>query len=323
MKRLLVLSIAIFSFTISSAQVSGDFYSIDASHSTLMFKARHIGGGSVIGRFDSYEGTIYFDPSDVTATSATLIAEVKSINTNGGFRDTVLVKEFFQADLYPFVIFESTGSRRDGQQHYLLGNLTMGAFTKSVEIPFEYISGPTKDQFSHFRITLGGSLKLNRKDYGLRYRSNDFWDGIVANEVQIEIESGARIYNSLETIFPFRENSIGRLAFEAYQEGGSAKMKQKVDEILTNPENYITSKSQLLRGATHLAQSDEVSAAIELIDLGIQKIEMSDEWKAEFSARKSKHLLQLGKNKQAVRVSKEALDLFPNSLAKEVIKKSQ
>ncbi len=313
--------IAVIGYSTSTAQVSGDFYSIDASHSTLLFKARHIGGGSVIGRFDSYEGTIYFDPTDLTSISASLIAEAKSINTNGGFRDTVLVKEFFQADLHPYVIFESTGSKVEGKQYYLLGNLTMGAFTKQVEIPFEYISGPTKDQFSHFRITLGGELKLNREDYDLKYRSNDFWDGIVANEVKIEIESGARIYNSLETVFPFRENSIGRLAFEAFQEGGLAKMKQKVNEILANPENYITSKSQVLRGATHLVQSEKVSAAIELLDLGISKIEMNNEWKAEFLARKSKYYLRLNKVKEAAKFSKEAVALFPNSLAKEVSKK--
>ncbi len=322
MKRQLIVLIAAISSGLTFAQLPGDFYTIDASHSTLMFKARHIGGGSVVGRFDAYEGTIYFDPSDLSATSASLIAEARSINTNGGFRDTILVKEFFQADLYPYVTFESTGSRIEGGQYFLNGNLSMGSFTKEVEIPFEHISGPSKDQFSHFRITLNGDLTVDRTDYDLKYRSNDFWDGIVADEVKIEIESGARVYNSLETIFPFRENSIGRIAFDAYQEGGSDLMRKKVEEVLADPENYITNNNQLLRGATHLAQSNEIAAAIDLIDLGIEKIEMVDEWKSEFLARKSKYYLQMGKSKQAAQFSKEALELNPNSLAKEVLKKT-
>lgn len=323
MKRKILFLVCSIITSAVVGQTSGDFYTIDKQHSLLTFKVRHIGFGSIIGTFENYEGTIYFDPSDISATSVSLVAEVNSIKTGAAGRDRILKNEFFQVDLYPFVKFESVSTRYADQQYFLIGDLTMGAETQRVEIPFEHISGPAKDQFRHSRITLGGRLKVNRREFGLFYRSNEFWDNIIEDEVKIEIEAGAKVYNSLETIFPFRENNIGRLAFDAYEQGGHSSAEQKIEEVLADP-NFITRSSHMLRGVTHLAQSGNTTGAIELIDIFLDTSpEIDGELKAEFIARKAKYYLMMGKSKLAAEYSERALSLYPNTLALEVLKRSQ
>ncbi len=324
MKKVLFVLFLLCSNLWLLAQPAGDFYRIDVQHSILTFKVRHVGFGSVVGKFSSYDATIYFDPNDLQATSASVVAEVSSIDTGAGGRDGILRNEFFEVQKHPLVRFSSTGVEQDGGNLLLLGELTIGAVTKSVKIPFEHLSGPAKDQFHHYRVAFSGSLEVNRRDFGLFYRSNEFWDKIIEDKVLIEIECGARVYNSLETVFPFRENSIGRLAFEAYEEGGSQEARKQIDEVFANKEGYIVNAGQMLRGAGHLAQSGLVKEAVEVIDIFLDRNpDFSDEMKAEFMARKSQYLLVQGKGNEATKVAFEAMKFYPNTLASEVLKVSQ
>ena len=183
-------------------QVKGYFYSIDTQHSVLDFKIKHIGFGSVRGHFDKYDGTIFFDSTDLFKTSASIVIQVETITTGNGAtgRDGIIREEFFQVKKYPLIEFTSTVVVKRENQLYLIGDLSMGAFKKKVEIPFIHVAGPSRDQFNHMRIAFEGSLELNRKEYDLIYRSNEFWNSIIEDRVVIEMEVGARVYNSIETV---------------------------------------------------------------------------------------------------------------------------
>lgn len=45
-------------------------YSIDAAHSSVAFKVKHLGISSVVGRFNSFEGSVEFDPKNVGLSKA-------------------------------------------------------------------------------------------------------------------------------------------------------------------------------------------------------------------------------------------------------------
>lgn len=303
-------------------QLKGTFYTIDKSHSHLGFKIRHIGFGAVRGDFNQYEGMIYMDGDDISTLSASITIETSSITSGLTGRDGILRNEFFQTEKYPYLTFSSTNVKQTNNQYYMVGDLTIGGKTIEVEIPFELVAPPTKDQFEHIRIALAGEFTINRRDYEIYYRGVEFWDNIITDEVEIEIEVGARDYNSLDTVFPFRENSIGRVLFETYQDGGIKAATNKATMIMENQDDYITSLSQMLRGATHLAQHNEIGGAIELLDLGIKIFpEMIPEDKAEFIARKAKYYAYLGNYKESAKTVKASLKLYPvGTLAQEVLK---
>ncbi|MCE7992544.1 MAG: YceI family protein [Roseivirga sp.] len=323
MQKLSLLFLVIFlSQFITKAQNQGNFYVIDTQHSTVDFKIRHIGFSNVRGKFMSYEGNIYFDPYDIEKTSASLVISTESLETGAGGRNSVLKQYFFEVEKYPYLIFTSTGvEQRD--RLYLKGDLTIGGITNAVEIPFELISGPARDQWAHQRITLAGELTIDRKDYGIYYRGNDFWDKVVEDKVKIELEVGARVYNSLETVFPFRETSIGRMSFEGYQQNGLEGARAKMVEALADKEKFNVSYSQMVRGAGHLMQSGNTAGAIGLLELGLElREEMKDNWKSEFLARKAQYLLKLNKYKEARLTAQQSLKLDQNALAMEVLKQA-
>lgn len=300
--------LSVLTLNLASAQLPGDFYTIDASHSILEFKIRHIGFGAVRGSFNNYTGMIYFDRDNILATSASVIIEAASVDTRSG-RDDNLRKEFFQVDKYPYLKFLSTSVVQREGQYYLLGDLTIGAVTKAVEIPFELQTGPVKDQFKHYRIVFTGALTIDRKAYGIYYRSNSFWDGIIEDSVAIELEIGAKVYNSLETVFPFRENAIGRICMEAYQAEGRVAALKKGKEAMDDPDNHRISHRAMLRGAMHLAQSGDLEGAVELVDVGMELFDRQFEAgeRAAFWSAKAKYLAQLGRGEESKKWAKEAL----------------
>ena len=323
MKKIVIaLILSMVLIKVSEAQLPGDFYSIDISHSILEFKIRHIGFRAVKGNFNNYSGMIYFNPDDILETSASIIIESESLDTRSS-RDPILKEEFFQTEKYPYLKFYSTVTIQRGGAYFLIGNLTIGGITKEVEIPFELIAGPVKDQFKHIRIAFTGVLTIDRREYEIYYRSNEFWDNIIEDSVDIEIETGARIYNSVETVFPFRAHSIGRLSFEAYQEGGIEAARKIAEEVLVDPENHLISHRQMIRGATHLAQSGNRQGALELLDVGISVFEnkMKPGDKAKYLSMKAKHLSKLGRYSESKQFAIEALkDDSLNILALEVLK---
>lgn len=310
---------------ICQAQLKGDFYTIDRSHSLIQFKVEHMGFSSVRGNFNNYSGMIYFNPNNILETSTTLIIKAGTIDTRSA-RDANLTKYFFETEKYPLITFYSTNMIVKNEQYFLVGNLTIRDVTKMVEIPFKHKSGPIKDQFEHIRIAFTGSLTINRMDYDIYYRTCEtcVWDNLISKDIFIEIEPSAKIYNSNGTIFTFRENSIGRMCFEAYEKGGIEAAKIASKEVLNDPSNYLISHAQMRRGASALAQeTGNRKGALELLDLGISIFEndMKPGDLAKFLSQKARHYALMGDYVNSIQYAKEALQDDPqNSLALEVLK---
>jgi polyisoprenoid-binding protein YceI len=146
-------------------------YTIDASHSTLGFVARHAMVAKVRGAFNEFEGTATLDADNPAASTARVTIKAASIDTRNSQRDEHLrSNDFFAMDEFPEITFVSTGVSVDGDTYELTGDLTVKGVTKSVTIPFEY-EGSAKDPFGNDRVGFSGSLVINRKDYGVSFNA--------------------------------------------------------------------------------------------------------------------------------------------------------
>ncbi len=307
---------------VSFSQVSGKFYVIDELHSLLLFKAKHVGFATVSGSFKSWQGTIYFDPRDFTMTSATIRIKVESIDSHNEDRDAMLRTEFFHVDKNPFIFFTSTTVIREGEKYFLAGDLTMGSVTKQIKIPFGVLSTPMIDQFKNERVMFSGSVTINRRDYGIVY-DNEFWDKIPSDDIQVELEIAARDFNSIETVYPFSETSIGRITYDAFTISGYEAARAKGMEAMKDKELDLR-VSQFIRGATHLAQSASVKNAARFLDLGFEiypPSDLTDESKAEILAYKAKYQAMSGDIVLSRKSALQALEFNKmNTLANEVLK---
>jgi polyisoprenoid-binding protein YceI len=166
-----------------------DTYKIDPAHSSVNFSIEHMVVNTVHGRFRQFEGSITVDPDSGNALKgASGTIQAKSIDTDIEKRDNHLRSpDFFDADKFPTITFESTEVKKDGNDQVLVGKFTMHGVTKEVSLPFK-LKGPIKGPMGNTILGLEINAKLNRKDYGLTWNKVIEAGGLMVGEdVTIQI----------------------------------------------------------------------------------------------------------------------------------------
>ena len=170
---------------LSAGALYAGTYNVDASHSNVGFKVKHMMISNVSGKFNDFNGSFDYDEKTKTLKSLAGVVKVKSVDTQNTKRDDHLrSSDFFAADKYPELTFKL--DKIDGD--YVYGKLSMRGITKEVKFDFED-NGSITDPWGNKRIGLTLSGKLNRLDYGIKYNSVIEAGGVVVGEkVKLEIE---------------------------------------------------------------------------------------------------------------------------------------
>ena len=146
---------------------------IDPTHSEVQFKVKHLMVSTVTGLFSQYEGKLNMNGDDFEDAKITFSAEIASISTGNETRDTHLKSaDFFDADQFPRLTFESTGMTRTSADTYILnGQLTIHGVTKLIMLKAEY-GGQMQDFYGNTKAGFEVSGTIKRKEFGLN------WDGV-------------------------------------------------------------------------------------------------------------------------------------------------
>ena len=67
--------------------LAADTYTIDAVHSTVGFKIKHLSVSNVTGRFAKFDGAIHLDSADLTKSTVSVSIPVDSVDTGNETRD--------------------------------------------------------------------------------------------------------------------------------------------------------------------------------------------------------------------------------------------
>ena len=162
-------------------------WALDAAHSELQFKVKHMMISHVTGSFTKFEATVTTEESDFTTAKISFAADVNSINTANEQRDGHLKSpDFFDAANFPKIIFEGTKMEKISDEDYKLhGNLTMHGVTHAVVLNANY-GGTSKDPWGMTRCGFSLEGKVNRKDFGLVWNAVLETGGVaVSEEVKI------------------------------------------------------------------------------------------------------------------------------------------
>src|ERR1700754_1900586 len=113
---------------------------IDPMHSEVLFKIKHLVISTVTGSFRKFDGKATTEDEGFNNAKVNFTIDVKSIDTNQSMRDEHLQNgDFFSADLYPTINFESTSLKKISDiDNKMIGNLTLRGVTKQVELNVEY-----------------------------------------------------------------------------------------------------------------------------------------------------------------------------------------
>ena len=176
---------------IATTALALDTYKVDPAHSSVNFSIEHMVINTVHGRFRQFDGTIAVDPDNGNALkSATGMIQAKSIDTDIEKRDNHLRSpDFFDAEKFPTITFESVEVKKEGGGQVLVGKFTMHGVTKDVSLPFT-LKGPIKTPMGGTALGLEVTAKLNRKDYGLTWNKVIEAGGLMVGEdVTIQINA--------------------------------------------------------------------------------------------------------------------------------------
>ncbi|MCE7991921.1 MAG: hypothetical protein HEP71_08070 [Roseivirga sp.] len=179
----------------------GNDFLIDDQHSYIGFKIKYFGFSPVRGRFDSFDGTVFYNPEIPESLSVSLIINVQSINTGVEMRDDDLQTEgpgWFNVRDFPQIHFSSNKVTVNKDSTFTLsGDLTINGITKTISADFSTPTPMTKDLWANDQVDFSGTLIINRMDFEVE--GGDFWSKVMENgvtqlshDVEIELDIHTR-----------------------------------------------------------------------------------------------------------------------------------
>jgi polyisoprenoid-binding protein YceI len=173
-------------------------WSLDPTHSEIGFKIKHLMITNVSGNFNKFEVSAETRGDDFTNAKVSAKIEVDSINTNNGQRDEHLRDaDFFEAEKYPSILFQSTKLEKvDDETFNLYGDLTIKETTQPVKLTLEY-SGVTKDPWGNIKAGFSLNGRINRKDFGISYNATLETGGVMLGE-DLKITGEIQLVKELE-----------------------------------------------------------------------------------------------------------------------------
>lgn len=169
-------------------------WQLDASHTKVGFAVRHMMVSKVRGEFKEFEADIDIDPNDLAGSKVTAKIHVDSIDTNNDDRDGHLRSaDFFNVEEYPYIEFESTEFRSDGDGNVEIdGDLTIRGETHPITLTGEQL-GPAKSPFADAKsVGYNLSTTIERENFGLNWNKALETGGfLVGKKVEIEIDAEA------------------------------------------------------------------------------------------------------------------------------------
>lgn len=126
----------------------------------------------VSGTFDEITGTIVFDSENLSTAKLNFKLKVESINTGNGLQNKhARGDEWFNAEKYPYIEFNSSKIEKSESGYKAIGKLEMHGVTKDVIIPFTFSKKGNKGTFI-------AKFSVNRTDYNVGKKGDDVADAI-------------------------------------------------------------------------------------------------------------------------------------------------
>ena len=190
LRRMLTLAaVALISCTAGLAATTT--WKFDPMHTAAQFSVRHLTISTVRGAFSKVTGTVELDDQDVSKSKVDVSIDVSTVDTREPARDKDLRSDhFFDVEHFPTMTFKSTKVEQAGAGKLkVTGNLTIRGVTKEVVLDVEGPTAPIKDQYGNQRAAVNATTKINRQDFGVKWKAAIDNVAVVGDEVNINIDA--------------------------------------------------------------------------------------------------------------------------------------
>jgi polyisoprenoid-binding protein YceI len=168
-------------------------WTVDPTHTTVEFAARHMMITTVKGRFAEVSGAVVADAANPTSSVVDVTIDASTIDTRTEQRDAHLRSaDFLDVENHPTITFRSTrlvGTyAAAGDRFRLEGELTIRGVTKPVELAVTF-EGTGKDPWGGERASFTAQATIDRRDFGLTWNQALEAGGfLVSNDIRLNLE---------------------------------------------------------------------------------------------------------------------------------------
>ena len=158
-------------------------WNLDASHSEIEFKVRHMMISTVKGSFTSFDVKLTTESEDLKNSSIEVSIDIESINTKNEQRDQHLKSgDFFNVAEFPKITFQSTAIEQLNEEEFkVTGDLTVKGVTKSITFDAE-LGGVAKDPWGNLKAGYTIKGAINRADFDLSWNAALETGGVMVSE---------------------------------------------------------------------------------------------------------------------------------------------
>lgn len=164
------LALAILLAVPAAHATAADTYKVDASHSAVVFKVKHMNTSNAYGRFNDIAGTFTLDEANPAACAFDFTVKADSIDTANAQRDQHLKnQDFFNVRQFPTITFKSKTVAKSGPKYKVTGDLTLHGVTKPVEVVIEPIGKGKNPQGGGEIAGIEATFAIKRSEFGMTY----------------------------------------------------------------------------------------------------------------------------------------------------------
>jgi polyisoprenoid-binding protein YceI len=176
-------------------------YQVDATHTSIVWRVKHLGISNYTARFKTFDATLVFNPADLAANSVEVTIDPLSVETDyqgdykAGHADSAYATwnedlgrnpSWLNADAHPQISFKSTSATQSSPTSgTVTGDLSFLGVTKPVTLDVTYNGmvqmpwAPEQD-----RIGFSATTRLKRSDFGMNSNLE-----FIGDEVEIIVEA--------------------------------------------------------------------------------------------------------------------------------------
>ena len=172
-------------------KLDGGNYQIDPAHSRVIFKVGHIGLSKYVGRFNTFDARLEFDPEKPEQTKLEATVDTVSIDVaDTDFSESLAGSTWLDSEDFPKAYFKSSSIKLkeknpEGKQTALFcGNLTLISVTKPLCFDVTFNGGAFNVLSASYTLGFEAHASFNRSDFGM-----DSYIPAVSDGVELEIHA--------------------------------------------------------------------------------------------------------------------------------------
>jgi polyisoprenoid-binding protein YceI len=157
---------------------NADAYQVDSTHSSMVFRVKHMGTSNFYGRFNNITGSFTLD-DDPSKCAFAVELKTDNVDTANPKRDQHLKSpDFFNAKQFPTISFKSTQVKKSADGNFeVIGDLTLHGVTKPVTAKVTK-TGAGKMQGRQL-AGVEAELSIKRSDFGMSFMLEGIGDDIL------------------------------------------------------------------------------------------------------------------------------------------------